>query len=1308
MLIDNFMPLIDEKYTKLNLKDEFLKDPLLMALAWKKSHDYIRNVNWFADNFELDVSAVDLHGRCEEWVRFLSKGGSFSPLELVPAPKTQPWGFYAPDEQLGLHKYKVIWRPEASNENVEDEFRESVLPLRPLAHIGIREQTIMTLVMMCMANQVETKQGDPSLIYDEVHEKGVVSYGSRLYCRYIDGIAEHSYGATTTYSKYFSDYRRFLERPYYFAKKELSEKKEDEEVLLVELDISRFFDCIDRNVLAKKIIKISGNDLDKDNERILLKNVMSSFVSWRWSGTALKSYGGICGSNKDDKAPMGLPQGLVASGFFANIYMEEFDDFMKSRIGEVLDIDFPIKISDYCRYVDDMRIVVVAPNRSRIDGICEINYLDHVKEALVKFVDTEIKTKNLKINKIKTKIEIFRGKSQGISRVLEGIQSNVSGPVSYEDAEINLGQLESIMAISSDRVVEQKSESGYFNRLAAIEKDMFDVREDTIKRFSANKITRLLDNIRHLTSRDSDKEGRPIPGDWDFLQERLARRFIACWSKDPSLVLLLKKGLELFPSPKLIVPVVEQLSEIMAPSLLDSFSDHDLLHERRSALARYCFSEIFRHSATVLYRKNKDAVPAHADVDGYFEILQSYAVKFISNADDSVVNDDENRDNKRFDLLGMQARFMLLVCLDTTLEKSTGCCFHDLIFKLAVGFRCLKSPKNTSSRDVAVAIIVARQLVEKEKPLLRSASSLLEGRDDAPKILNLIAIQDPSLFRSLLLHARPLDYKWPKNSGVSEISKKLYVGIRPSNKPLKEISGEVSLYKIISRLDNPFSNEIMAIKLMEALIVARKSFPGDLSGKMIDLAATNVQFKSFDYPPSFQVFDEVMEVKVKFCESVSPMAGHLRDGEAEALMLQRIGFCVRAALAGSGDATGFGVKITPKVGYRGIKTSHFKRQLGLLTTPESLIGEAAQFSGWLATLLSKLLRWPGIRVNDQGYEWPAEINANTVLKLIQQRLSLLRVYYCKQSRIPGLPELITPSWNSDKKDLVVAMVQSKMPAKSDFKKHGLFLNDPLYRVQHRRHLTRVAKLITKHVEAQQVSPLESGERERDVDLIVLPELSVHEDDMDVLIHLSRKTHAIVVAGLGFLNSEGTSGPNNCAVWVVPRKHNGNQNEVLRLQGKNHMTAPEITAKVRPWRPYQLMLEIAHPAFSKARGFVLTSAICFDSTDIALSADLRNKSNALLIPALNQDVNTFDSMVEALHYHMYQHVVLVNSGEFGGSYAMAPYEERHRRLIAHSSGNDQVTINTFSMNMFDFRRDGVGLGMQSGIKQKSAPAGVNIK
>lgn len=217
-----------------------------------------------------------------------------------------------------------------------------------------------------------------------------------------------------------------------------------------------------------------------------------------------------------------------------------------------------------------------------------------------------------------------------------------------------------------------------------------------------------------------------------------------------------------------------------------------------------------------------------------------------------------------------------------------------------------------------------------------------------------------------------------------------------------------------------------------------------------------------------------------------------------------------------------------------------------------------------------------------------------------------------------------------------------------------------------------------------------------------PELAVHQDDLDVLKQLAQKTHAIIFAGLSFIpNDKGQ--PINTAIWLVPPKHNGNSNLIMRLQGKQHMTALEKDT-VQPWRPYQLMLELRHPSYPQNGGFKLTGAICYDATDIKLSADLADKSNAFIVSALNKDINTFDSMVEALHYHMYQPVVLVNTGEFGGSYAMAPYKEHHDKLIAHNTGKDQVAVSIFKINMFDFRRDEVRSGVKSGLKMKSQPAG----
>jgi hypothetical protein len=311
-----------------------------------------------------------------------------------------------------------------------------------------------------------------------------------------------------------------------------------------------------------------------------------------------------------------------------------------------------------------------------------------------------------------------------------------------------------------------------------------------------------------------------------------------------------------------------------------------------------------------------------------------------------------------------------------------------------------------------------------------------------------------------------------------------------------------------------------------------------------------------------------------------------------------------------------------------------------------------------------------------------------------------KVFFCQLSGIPGYVERIDLGWSKDKKNLKVVMVQSLLPLKGDFQTHGLLLDTAQYRARHRRHVASVAELILHKINSQN-SIDDEKYKKADIDLIIWPELAVNIEDIDILERLVDKTGAMIFTGLTFIQLKGTKGLNNVGMWLIPNKQKNGRQFIKRLQGKQHMTTAEVN-DVEPWRPYQMFIELVHPAFESETGFNLTGSICYDATDIKMSADLKGKSNAYVISALNQDVDTFDSMVDSLFYHMYQHVVLVNSGEFGGSVAKAPYKERFDKLITHVHGSHQVTISSFDMNMFDFRD--VGGNYRSNKKTKTKPAG----
>jgi len=106
---------------------------------------------------------------------------------------------------------------------------------------------------------------------------------------------------------------------------------------VLKCDVKKFFDSINHQVL----LKLLGNKINDSDTMWLLKEIIGSFST----------------KKSDLFTQLGVPIGNLTSQLFANVYMNEFDQFMKHQL----------KVKHYARYTDDF--VIVSTNRKYLSNL---------------------------------------------------------------------------------------------------------------------------------------------------------------------------------------------------------------------------------------------------------------------------------------------------------------------------------------------------------------------------------------------------------------------------------------------------------------------------------------------------------------------------------------------------------------------------------------------------------------------------------------------------------------------------------------------------------------------------------------------------------------------------------------------------------------------------------------------------------------------------------------------------------------------------------------------------------------------------
>lgn len=1208
--------------TAINLKPslELLSQEYVLVQAWKKTANYIRHHNWYSDTLELDRTAVNLPYFLSELAELLKSPEQWinDPLRIVPAPKSQQWQVTSKGN---------IWKPVKTGKTAGK--------LRPLAHVSLKDQVLATAVMLCLADRVETLQSDPrDSINNAERRSKITSYGNRLFCDAYKGKLSHRWGSSKLYRAYYQDYQSFLTRPEVVA--EASANTVDTRVVIVHSDLKQFYDRVRPELLSKKITALAmhGDDLR-------FFEFACRLLNWEWDKRDSEEVTGYAAqAGLADFSKVSLPQGLVAAGFFANIALLDFDQSLRSS--QYQTIAPGIRLEDACRYVDDLRFVLHVDHGQELPQI-ENSVADWLKVLLDRDAN------GLEPAKEKTRAAALKGDERPLvrqSRKMARIQCAVSGGFDAIGGEEILDAVQGLIR-SQQRYSEQRTEDKGWS-LAPIA----DVRDATVARFAAARYRSTYRSLRPLLedrddqtsnkseSSDEVSEGRSrrsrTRADLDDEVRAFALGLIENWVEDPSNVRLLRIGLDLWPAADVLKKVLD---------LLRPLTEVGGTRKAPRRVAWYCLSEIFRAGATETgFVEDDESLPADVDIASYRVLLREEAIRLAPKA--------------TLPWYLRQQIFLFLAAIAPELAPvlRTGSSSETKHYRELI--RYLRGDGNRlKGADFATLAVLSRRSF-----LGKGAAVDLAVKGIKLRRLDQIAERDPD-FAIEILESKPEFFE-----AVSpRVRDDLCLAYGDDKEGWLSLSSAVLKPGEGKSLRNELSLLSFAAKFLDALLKQPDAYvicPSDVLVKF-DITQTNVR--------------EVLEVEIALSR-VTPVGSMYRSPEwctSAGRWRFQLGYLLRFILSARPDFTKTAYRFRLKEDakkYRAPENHWYQRLYGLFNGHAAFGDDWLPISEWTEGLLSGLLSWPGCRESDFSKLVQKGIAA-TRDKIVHRidELKGMRGTFSDTLFIPlAAPWSVKPL--SDR-PLRACVIQTVIPTPDDFSADDPTLDSPAIRKRHRNHLSAALAAVERMLDLRETHHPRDGR----LDWLILPELSVHPRDVKThLIPFARTHKTIILAGLTYETLFSGQPAVNSALWIIPVWSSTHGLQILtRRQGKQHLAPMEeklnaASKAIQGFRPCQWLVGYEWTE-EKNPPLWLTSSICYDATDLRLAADLRDRSDVFAIPALNKDVTTFDQMALALHYHMFQMVIVANNGLFGGSNAYVPYKDAFRRQLFHLHGQPQASV-----------------------------------
>jgi RNA-directed DNA polymerase len=178
--------------------------------------------------------------------------------------------------------------------------------------------------------------------------------------------------------------------------REFLRKKENRNAWYLKMDIKSFFMSINRDILyelaAKSVMKSKIRNEEESAELLwLMHNVIFHSPALNYTLRGKRELFSLIPDHKSllkQKENKGLPIGNYSSQFFANVYLNELDQFIKREL----------KCRHYIRYVDDF--ILISPDKQKL-----LEWKNKISVFVSKKLDIAISEKKTAIQPVKKGID---------------------------------------------------------------------------------------------------------------------------------------------------------------------------------------------------------------------------------------------------------------------------------------------------------------------------------------------------------------------------------------------------------------------------------------------------------------------------------------------------------------------------------------------------------------------------------------------------------------------------------------------------------------------------------------------------------------------------------------------------------------------------------------------------------------------------------------------------------------------------------------------------------------------------------------